>query len=153
MSTLVVRASVHSDVEAIANDVRSQDRDELWRGWRMTPEKALAIGLEQSTHVYTAFTDRPLAMFGVVPISMISSDGSVWLIGTNAILENRRAFLSASKPEAHMLMQRYRSLSNWVDSHNRLALRWLQWLGFQIEPASPFGPDRWPFHRFELAHV
>jgi hypothetical protein len=152
MSTLVVRASVESDAEVIAHDIRSQDRDELWRGWRMTPMQALRLGLSQSSHVYTAATDRPLAMFGVVPISMISGDGNAWLIGTNAILLNRRAFLSASRPEVHMLMQRYRSLSNWVDSHNQLALRWLQWLGFVIQPAVPFGPDRWPFHRFSL-HV
>lgn len=119
----------------------------------MTPMQALNVGLSQSSHVYTAVTDRPIAMFGVVPISMISGDGNAWLIGTNSILTNRRSFLVASRPEVHRLMKRYRSLSNWVDSHNRLALRWLSWLGFEIEPAIPFGPDRWPFHRFELTNV
>ena len=44
----------------------------------------------------------------------------------------------------------YSLLINFVDARHGVAIRWLKWLGFKVFPAKPFGPDKLPFHRFEM---
>ena len=46
------------------------------------------------------------------------------------------------------MVMHYRLLQNHVDARNTEAVRWLGWLGFEMDPALPFGPDQLPFHRF-----
>lgn len=49
-----------------------------------------------------------------------------------------------------MLAAPFALLTNYVDARNAVSIRWLRWLGFEIEPAAPFGIHGLPFHRFSM---
>jgi hypothetical protein len=137
-------------VARIALNCREADRHELWTGWRHTPERALRFGLEQSSHVWTGVANmRPFCMVGVVPESVLSGSGRIWLIGTDEILEHQLAFLRRCRPILARMQAVYSTLSNEVAAENESAVRWLEWLGFTLYPARPIGIDGTPFHHFE----
>lgn len=90
-------------------------------------------------------------MFGVVPVSAITGDGLVWLIGTDDIEAHTRAFLMASRAEVALLLEAYSRLFNLIDADNTVSIRWLKWLGFSFFPAIPL--NGWPFLPFEVKRV
>ena len=48
------------------------------------------------------------------------------------------------------MLATYPLLRNYVDERNTMAIRWLEWLGFEILPVEPFGVEGLPFHPFEM---
>ena len=74
--------------------------------------------------------------------------GRPWLVGTDALERYPVHFFRVSRGIIEELLRRYERLENWTDARNRLSLRWLEWAGFNIEPAKPWGAVGLPFHRF-----
>ena len=153
-----VRTANHGDIARMAPHVREADRQELWAIGYMTPEKALTEGLRMSKFAYTGTVDgRPAVMFGVCDGAVLGGLGNVWLIGTDEIEQNALTFLYESPKYLRKMQKRYEMLTNYIDARNKVAIRWLRWLGFSFDDAEPMGPFKVPFHRFwlkgELSYV
>lgn len=120
--------------EWIAADMRAADVAEVWALHHMTPEQALQISLSHPGDAWTALIDdEPVAIFGVVPVSMLGGCGVAWLLGSRALDRHWRVFVRQSKPLLAELFGRYDTLVNVVHIDNRKTLAWLRWLGAVLD--------------------
>lgn len=133
-------------VASIAARMRQADRDEVFAASGHTPLAALSFSYAKSSCCWTAFFNgRPEVMWGVGDINILNGVGAPWLLGTDAVEENFRAFLRISSGWPNQLLQRYSVLRNFVDARNTVSIRWLEWLGFRLlEPVDISG------HQFRL---
>lgn len=70
------------------------------------------------------------------------------MLGTDVVLAHQMEFLRRSREWRNQLLQRYSTLTNFVDVRNEVSVRWLRWLGFKLsEPITYRGHD---FYVFEL---
>lgn len=148
-----VRPTEDGDAEVIAADLRAVDVDELWASNRTTGAECMAYGRRYSGETWTGtFDGVPVCMFGAVPASLLGGVGVPWMVGTTALnrMRGQKALLRASRATISGLSARYSVLANLVDARNGAAIRWLRWLGFDVLPPIPHGPDRLPFHPFIL---
>ena len=114
---------------AIIPYLRKEDIHEIFSMTGLTPDLPVVYSIVMSEKGYAALIDdKPVAVFGV-------HNGLIWLVGTDDIAEYPVTFYKLSRKIFHSLKSGYDFLENWVHVHNRLSLRWLQWLGFHIEPA------------------
>lgn len=143
-----VVAADSSHIAAIASRARHADRLELWASARQTPAQALLAGMAEGD-AYTGLIDgEPACMFGIVRANLLGGFGVPWLVGTDCVERNARAFLRESRPVFDALRTGYHVLANHVDERNTAAHRWLRWLGFTLLPPEPHGPDGLPFRPF-----
>jgi hypothetical protein len=113
------------------------------------------IALEQSRlHSDPCFAaidseGRVMALFGASPHPRLPEVGTVWLLGSITLMQNRFGFLRAAPFWLNRLHSRYRVLGNLTDARNVLHLRWLKWLGFEFgERIEKFGFEQRPFIPF-----
>ena len=117
----------------------------------VTADEGLVMSFQASTRCWIAFWDgRPTVAFGVAPEALLSDVAAPWMLATEDIREMRTTFLRGSRDYIKRMMRGYEILRNWVDTRNLLSIKWLRWLGFDIHPAKPFGPDQHLFHYFEM---
>lgn len=134
-------------IEPIASIVRQADVNEIWAQSCTTVRDALKVAIEAATIARVGRADGvPGVIYGVVDHGEYG--GQIWLIGTKLIEQHRRGFLEKSQSELEDFQQTYDRLWNFVDVRNRLALRWLAWLGFTIDPPQPYGVFGKPFSFF-----
>ncbi|WP_183736332.1 hypothetical protein [Rhizobium sp. BK275] len=136
-------------IREIAARMRTADREEVFAASGRSPLSALSFSYRHSSLAWTALFDgRPEVMWGVGDINILTGIGAPWLLGTDAVEENFRAFLRISRDWPAQLLSRYRLIRNFVDARNMVSLRWLEWLGFRLfEPVEINGH---PFHLFEM---
>lgn len=132
--------------------MREADVREVWAASRSSPYSALRQSLEVCPSAKTGLVDgRVLCMFGVSRPTALSLVGVPWMLGTQEIESNARAFLRRSRQAVEdMKRQGFSVLANFVDARNTHAVEWLRWLGFTVNPAIPYGPFRMPFHPFVM---
>lgn len=117
-------------VEHVAAAMREGDRTELRVLNNIAPREALDVTLAQRGEHWSGLIDGvPAVIFGVVPLSLAGGAGVIWLLGTDAVTQHRRLFLRASREVVARFFEQYDVLVNVVHVENRVALRWLQWLG------------------------
>ena len=113
---------------AIVPHLRQQDIQEINSSCEWSPKNAVAYSIAHSERGFTAILDGKIcAVFGV-------HQGVIWLVGTEDIEKHPVAFYRHSKKIFPFLKAGYPLLENFVHVNNTLSLRWLQWLGFTIEP-------------------
>lgn len=147
----IVRTSRMEDVKHIAENMRPEDKAEIWKFDHNTPEQALMTGYRDSIECLTVEKDNePIAMFGIVPDSILSYNATIWLLGTPKIISVQLAFAKYSKYFIHMMFDYYPVLSNYVDVMNRKTIRWLKWCGAKFSLARPYGIEQQPFQYFQF---
>ena len=113
---------------AIVPHLRKADLDEIKLLSGLPPDTAVAYSVAASERGFAVFCDGELcAVFGV-------SGGVIWLVGSDTISEHPIAFYRLSRPFFLNLRKGYKRLENFVDARNFLSLRWLKWLGFNVQP-------------------
>jgi hypothetical protein len=128
-----VRPARGSDVLYLAKRLADIDRLEC-RVFGHTPREALSMGLRGSTVAWTATAaGRPLAMFGVTPMSMLDRTGAPWLLGTTEARRHHRAFVELGRAYVQQMQAEFPVLENHVHRANLAAIRWLRRLGFTID--------------------
>lgn len=131
--------------------VRQADIDEFYALDLSTVNEVLTKGINQSTKAWTAlFNGQVAAIFGVAPGSIIGGIGVPWLVGSDLLEQQQKAFLRRCKPILNLMLSIYPHLINYVDQRNHVAKSWLYWLGFTLEEPQPFGALNYPFHQFTL---
>lgn len=129
--TLVPARALH--IKPIAERMREIDRREA-AAFGHGPRTALALGYHGSTLALTALVDgRPEGMLGVTPASVIESRGTVWMLGSDAILAHARELVAMAGQVLAMLHWHYRVLENHVSADNAPAIRLLRRWGFHVE--------------------
>ena len=134
----------------VAKDMREADVLEVSATGNL-PYESLTEGFNLSSRCWTGLVDnRPAAIFGVAPMSVLGGVGSPWLLGTDTCMKVKREFLTGSKPYVEQMLGLYPRLVNYVDVRNTASIRWLKWLGFEIHEPIPFGLSGELFHPFEM---
>lgn len=150
MTKVEITWATYEHALELAQNIREEDRREVWASHKMEPLPALEKSLIRSNERWTALIDdRVMCIYGVAPKHLLSLDGMVWMLATDMLPKYSRLFLPGSRKWVSNLQGKYDYLFNYVDARNRVALRWLKWLGFKIYPAAPFGALQLPFHKFE----
>lgn len=151
MAGAEVLAVTVEDIALILPDVRQADIDEIRDSLGVSIGCALYDGITSSLNAKKIVIDgRVVAVFGDAVYSLLGSVGVPWLISTVHVERHARAFLKVCKPEVQAMLTRHQHLMNYVDTRNTAAIRWLKWLGFNFEPAAPYGVRRVLSHRFTL---
>jgi hypothetical protein len=119
-------------VGPIATRMRAADVEETGAMGR-TPKQALRLGLRASVDCMTVLIDgRPEAMLGLTPKNLLEGEGMAWMLGTEAVYGNARAWLHL----APQMLQRWgdstRRLVGLVGRKNARAIRLLRRLAFEV---------------------
>jgi hypothetical protein len=148
MNTWVLPA-VPGDAERVASLVRESDRMEVTAASGRPVLERLQWGQAHGSPALTGWCmEGPLCMFGVTCRSVLTREGTPWLLSTVLIDGYHLSFLRSSRPHFEALTERYDYLSNYVDNRHTAAKRWLHWLGFVLGPVVPYGVDNLEFRRF-----
>ena len=145
-----VRPARLDDAGALAPRLRAADMQEIQAVTRQTPLEVLLGGIAASNPCAAVVdgSDRPLAVFGVVP-GEDPGIGVVWLLGSDELVEQPVAFLRRSRAVIDGLLGRYHTLWNVVDARNEVHVRWLRWCGFVIRRTiQDHWVERRPIHEF-----
>lgn len=146
---MTIRQMTKADIKSIAACARQADIDEMQACAGATVEEALELGLRLSLRAWVIEADgKPLAVVGDTLHAI--GTGIPWMVTTNHIRRHRGVFLRSSRAVLHDMLQRHGRLFNYVDERNTDAIRWLQWLGFTVGDAVPYGAYALPFRCFSL---
>ena len=133
-----IRPARPEDADLLAPHLREIDCRELWALSRLEPGEGLRLSLKCSVSAWTAETGGEIIqIWGVSRLGgLLDFVGQPWLLGSD-ILERpevAREFIRRSRACARELEAGFRRLENVVHAENRLAVRWLKWLGFTFAP-------------------
>lgn len=114
--------------------MRAEDVAEVMALGALTPRAALDLSLSHHGDTWTAtFDGEPVAIFGVIPVSILSNAAIAWLLGTDLLVKHWRAFARVSISVLAEVHGRYPVLVNATHTENTLAIRWLRWLGAKVD--------------------
>ncbi len=131
-------------VEKLATTMQAADVLECERATGQTPLDALETMLKVNTECWTWLVEGEVgAIYGVLHSQLGTM---VTLLGSDLIRKYPRKFLFITQISAWYFLDKYGSLYNYVDAEYTRSIKWLEWLGFEIAPAKPLGPNGWPFH-------
>lgn len=119
-------------VGSIAARMRDIDRMET-EAFGRSPKQALRLGLRGSTIALTAKVDgRAEAMFGLVPVDLLSGKGTPWFLGTDEVYRHGRELIGWGPQIIGRFLDSTTRLDNVVMQANTKAIRLLKAWGFQI---------------------
>lgn len=148
---LIFRAPHCRDVVELGANLRRVDRDELAACDHFDALAAVEHSVHASTLCWAARdADRVLCIFGVCPLVGHPGVGTPWFLGTEALATHGRTLIAAPGVYIARMLDAFPRLVNFVHAENSVSLRWLQRLGFAVDPVAPFGPNGAPFRRFEM---
>ena len=144
--------AVVADVEALGPRLREADRREIRAAFGRPAEAILQAGFRNAKRCWTVFADdRPIAMFGVGrrPQPRV---GTAWLLASDDFEGYGRQLRREGPYWVDALMIGHDVLTNFVPAENRVAVRWLTWLGFELlilhRGVGTGGEDFWEFAAF-----
>jgi len=151
MTAIRVVPATPTQAAALAPRLRRADADEVWAAARLTPEEAPRQSLALSLRAWAGLADdEVMCLFGLAPLSLLTGWGAPWLLGADGLERHANAFLRRNRAMVADMRALCPRLENRVDARNAVSIRWLRWLGFTLHPATPWGPDGLPFHRFTM---
>lgn len=134
--TVTIRPATEEDLALLVENIRDIDRTEAEAVAGMPIEQAVAEAARRSIRTRAGYVDgRLVAVWGMGMRTVLSRDGMPWLLATKVLEEDRaarRAMVLHSRSELDALSEGFTKFWNMVHSHNRIAIRWLQWLGFEF---------------------
>ena len=134
----------------IAENMKQPDVDEVWASSKHTPKEAIVTSMSLSQEVWAGLGDgEPIIIMGVVKQDMLNR-AVPWMLGTDALPLFTRPFLRDAKAMSNRWLDECSFLFNYVDARHTVSVRWLEWMGFEVMEAEPFGPYNMPFHNFYM---
>lgn len=150
-----VRAYRPGDDEALARNLRDQDRAELDACGHADHLAAIRSSVERSRFV--CVIESAGEMVCILGLSeagtALASYGVPWLLGTPLVPLRRRALARLAPRYIRAMLGLYPELRNLVHADNTVAVRWLRRAGFTLHPAQPHPATGAPFHLFEMSNV
>jgi len=139
----------NKDLKFILSNLREQDEHELslihgqdwfkqsWNIWKDL--KGCRIAYKDD--------GTPVAIFGVLPNG---DTGIIGFLSTADIENEQRSFLVQGKKWIKDCEKKYKLLKNYIYSSNTKAIKWLEWLGFEVEENRGMGDKFLLFSKGEL---
>lgn len=146
---LEFRPCVISDVDIIVDNMRLPDiRECALVG--VTPKVALHVPfVEDGSKGFTiTHKQKPVAMCGVTPLDDYNYRGKIWFLGTDDIDHISKSFYKYSKLILRFLSCEYDFVENYVPIDHEKTIKWLQWIGFEIEKQQYFVDEHEFFRLF-----
>lgn len=135
-SSVYIRETLPGDGWVIEQSLRDCEVREL-EALGLTCFENMRLGMLNSRS-YTFFLFGEIGgMFGVL------DNGVVWAVFTQAIDRHPLAFLRSSRKFFEALDV---DVFQYVDARNEKAVKWFEWLGFEVSDPVPFGANGEPFH-------
>jgi len=131
---LEFRPCVLSDVDIVLDNMRLPDiRECALVG--VTPSMALNVPfIEEGSKGFTITHKRkPIAMCGITPMDQYMHTGKIWFLGTKDVDAMWKSFYKHSKLILSFLCIDYDVVENYVPIDHDKTIRWLKWIGFQVE--------------------
>ncbi|MBS1088140.1 hypothetical protein [Gluconobacter wancherniae] len=143
-----LRKALPKDALLLAPLLRNADFREILRMGEGAPDGVLRRCIERSDMAGIFYDDdRPLCVFGIVGCLDV---GHPWLVGTPHLDKVSRSFLRETRRWVQEWKSRYRLLTNRVDADYGSAIRWLEWLGFDVGEPEPCGLNGAMFRTIEM---
>ncbi len=98
----------------------------------------------------TAFVDGEIAAMWGLCADMLSDCGEPWLVTTNAVEAIPVTFVREGRRQVARMLAVKPRLENMVAARYQRAVRFLEVLGFVVDPPRPFGPRQEVFRRFHI---
>ena len=152
MAVRFTRAEAHHIPELIEG-MRLLDRDEMQAAsgpdFKLVLERSVAMSYAPGAALWDGGL---MCLFGVVPVELMSNEAAIWLIGTDLLTKHPRALNQGARSYICEVRRAFPRLFNYVDARNLPSIRWLRYIGFEIEEAVPYGCEGRPFHRFSMGY-
>lgn len=134
MKALTIRDMTAHDIAPFLADLCEADRAELVAAGITDASSMLHRSLSSCSWAeYWEADGKPVAIGGVVPAGEF---GIPWMLTTrHAETVDRSAMTRAALRAVHKMMREHSTLQNWIHASNARAIRFVQWLGFDVEPA------------------
>lgn len=91
----------------------------------------------------------PLAIYGVIPDSVMGGTGIAWLLFSAEAMQHRQVVGRYTKRGLRAIMAKYGLVYNWVNTENTDIIRWLKWLGAKFKGPykhGVYGKEHWYFY-------
>jgi hypothetical protein len=156
MGALTYNEAVPEDVDALLDNMRTSDADEIEAGTGRPAREVIEESISGSHHSGALrMNGQLLAIVGIGDGAGISGvelrAGVPWLLGTNEIDKYPVAFMRWSHERVRIFMDDYDLLCNWVHEENTRSIDWLRALGFEIWEADEYGPNGERFYPFVMS--
>lgn len=154
-SAVTYREATEDDALFLASRLRLEDVMELQAAHGRSVN--VAVVLLKATYAshgacWVGVADgAPIVLFGVATGK--KNVGIPWLLGSDEVVRHRRIFLRDIKGYLDLVRQRYPRLENAVWVGSETSIRWLRWLGFVLDPATPMGAQHELFHTFSMKGI
>ena len=140
-----------ADIDAIAENMRLDDKLETWASCRMLPLDVVRLSVAGSSLSKVGRVDgKPVVVFGVGSPGLLSAKGVPWMLAIEGFEKYAIAFLRRCRKGVREMAQDYEVLENWVDDRNTTSIKWLKWMGFKMDDPVPYGISQKPFRRFYM---
>lgn len=127
-------------VDFVLAHLRATDREEMKASGLKYPREAFLHAMRQAPYCGAMVSGGvPIAIFGVNPLEGEPDVGLCWLVGTDGVRAERIGFARCSRRVLEGMRECFPVLRNWVFSRHAGTIRWLRWLGFEIDE-TPVGP-------------
>lgn len=118
----------------------------------VSPKKRIAEAVLRSDNpmvLARSGDDRPLMIFGVIPVSLMPSVGVIWAMGTDEAFEHPVTLVREGRRYVRqMIATRYEQLVGLVDARLPGMLRYVRLLGFTVGEPKQNGPVT--YYRYEM---
>jgi len=148
-----IRKSTMQDIVYLKTRLRKHDIDEIWASSHLKPVEALTYSFYLSTICLTVIQGEPVGMFGLVEDPADENRAIIWMLGSERLNKVSREVIRDTKYIIDGFLDNYDVLFNHVDARNTKAIRWLRYLGADINDAEPFGKEGLLFHRFTFRRM
>jgi len=148
-SRIAIHTATQELIDGLKDRIRHADGLECWAMAKHLPATSIQRGFDCVGRCWVAtWDDVPTVVFGVTESA--PGVGCPWMLATDDITEMRLSFVRASLKVIKDMLGEYPLLRNYVDTRNSISIRWLRWLGFELEEPQNYGLYKLPFHRFEM---
>lgn len=138
-------------ISFLAGHMRDGDVAEIAVSLGVSPAQAIQSAIKKSRHSATALADgEPMAIFGVVTPTVMSSVASPWILSSSIVEKHKRAYMRMSKAMVEDWRKQYRVMQQLIDSRYHEAIKWVEWLGFEAVDTYIVGAEKVPFYLYEL---
>jgi hypothetical protein len=119
--------------------LRKEDQEELHAASGLTPEAALQVAVLHSDEVSVLLLDgRIVGLFGLAADPRDPHCAAPWMLSGDSLFSGpglRTLFSRGSRDVVRKMCEKYYRLENYVSKENKIAIRWLGWLGFEFDDA------------------
>jgi GNAT superfamily N-acetyltransferase len=150
MSNIEIVPATAAHATRMAPNLRAEDAAEAV-ALGLDATEALIASIAHAEWAETYLVDgEPAAIVGLGTQSLLFGPGRPWMLTTPLVEQHRRRFLQESRRQLARMRATYATLENYVHADAHRAIRWLEWLGFIVEPPAPYGARGRPFRHFHM---